>query len=620
MDKHLGLCARLIATLGIIVGLLLAGLGPSPTPTLSQPSPDIYADPAYPLPRWVHPAYGMNLYDLLYTQSPDKITELQFSWIKIYHLPNLTTECPELTSKFKILYRVPLPSPREPHTWESWGQSLVAMAADFQGCVTAYEIGNEPNLAWEWDPYIEPPANPDPLAYVELLRIAYENIKSADPEAVVIAAAMSPTGSVPPEVEEVWDDLRYLRAMYEAGAKPYFDVLGSHPFGFKYPPETDPDSVYYDPTEPEYPNNPDPVDGLCFRRAEQQRVVMEEFDDDEKQIWATEFGYVIEPPAHCHSTYDWQHRLWHVVDADTQGSYLARAFEYAAEYWPWMGPMFVFNLDFSRAPDSCDPMGWHAIVDKNGTSRPGFIHLFWLAKRPYALLDPPAIQVTMPATWTTPITVPLTLDSIGISPATWYFETGEPWITVTPATAMVTETSTFTVAIDLSPDTTPPGSYTTAITLTAQEDFFFDPWYPERMGYNAFPKVIPVEVEVPERYSAVATPPSIFTMLPITDAAPIEVSLNVQNTGLSPATWVAEAGEPWVTITPPSAVLTDTGEFAVTLNLTESYFPGGTLIGLHSTAITLTAQEGSLPRVIPVTAWVYDRLYQVYLPSVLKGD
>ena len=144
--------------------------------------------------------------------------------------------------------------------------------------------------------------------------------------------------------------------------------------------------------------------------------------------------------------------------------------------------MFVFNLDFSRAPDSCDPMGWHAIVDKNGTSRPGFIHLFWLAKRPYALLDPPAIQVTMPATWTTPITVPLTLDSIGISPATWYFETGEPWITVTPATAMVTETSTFTVAIDLSPDTTPPGSYTTAITLTAQEDFFFDPWYPERMG------------------------------------------------------------------------------------------------------------------------------------------
>jgi hypothetical protein len=127
---------------------------------------------------------------------------------------------------------------------------LAVTAADFSDCIDAYEIGNEPNLAWEWEPDSKNPANPDPAAYVELLRIAYTNIKAADPEAIVIAAAMSPTGSVPPEVEEVWDDRRFIRAMYEAGAKPYFDVLGTHPFGFKYPPETDPESIYYDPDEP----------------------------------------------------------------------------------------------------------------------------------------------------------------------------------------------------------------------------------------------------------------------------------------------------------------------------------------------------------------------------------
>ncbi len=613
MHNNFYLPVRLVITLAVLLTVIV-GLGPSPSPTLSQSTSNVYADPAYPLPRWEHPAYGVNLYDLLYTHNPDKVTELQFSWIKIYHLPHLTIECPQI--HHKVLLRISLPSPREPERWESWGQDLAKIAADYHDCVDAYEIGNEPNLAWEWNPQDIPPVNPDPVVYVELLRIAYTNIKAANPEAIVVAAAMSPTGSVPPEVENVWDDLRYLRAMYQAGARPYFDVLGSHPFGFKYPPETDPTSVYYDPNEPDYPNNPDPVDGLCFRRAEQQRAVMEEFGDTEKQIWATEVGYVIRPPIECYNTYDWQYRLWHAVDADTQGNYLARSFEYAAKNWPWMGPMLVFNLDFSRVPDPCDPMGWHAIVDPYGTSRPGFVHLYWMAKRPYALTVPSAISVTVPITDAAPLNVPLTLESIGISPATWSFEANDPWITVTPATATVAKSGAFTVTVNLSAEGNPSGVYTTTITLTGQENFFSEP---QRTQYSAFPRDILVEVAVPERYSAVIDPPAIFAMLPITDAAPINVPLTLQNAGLSPATWLAEAGESWVTIAPAAATVTDLGYYTVTLNLTESYFPGGTLLGLHSTAITLTAQEGGSPRVIPVQAWVYDRLYQKYLPIALKN-
>ncbi len=614
MRKRFCLPTRFIATLSV-TWLLLVGLGPSPSATLSQSPPNVFADPAYPLPRWEHPAYGMNLYDLLYTHSPDKVTELQFSWIKIYHLPNITVECPELN--YKILYRVPLPAPWQPWEWEPWAQGLATTAANYKDCIDAYEIGNEPNLAWEWDPYLTPPANPDPIAYVELLRMAYTNIKAADPQAIVVAAAMSPTGSVPPEVGHVWDDLRYLRAMYQAGAKPYFDVLGSHPFGFKYPPETDPTSTYYDPREPNYPNNPDPVDGLCFRRAEQQRAIMEEFGDTQKQIWATEFGYVLEPPEYCHETYDWPHRLWQVLDGPTQGWYLARAFEYAAKYWPWMGPIFVFNLDFSRAPDNCDPMAWHAAVDRYGTARDAFVHLRWLPKRPYALTQPEAVSVTVSITDTTPVAVPLTLESIGISPATWWLETSEPWITVTPTMTTIDDTGTFSVTVGLAADSAPPGIYTTAITLTAQEAFFSDPG---RMGYNAFPRTIPVQVEVPERFTAAVDPPSIFAMLPITDAAPIAMPFTLQNTGLSPATWSAEAGEPWVTVEPGAATVNDTGTFTATLHLTEDYFPGGTLMGIHSTAITLTAEGGNTPTVIPVRAWVYDRLYQTFLPIILRGE
>ncbi len=613
MHNIFSFAARLAVTLALLSLLLIIGLGPSPYPTLSQHSPGIYDDPAYPLPRWEHLGYGINVYDLEYTRNPDKVSEIQFNWIKLAeNLPHLTAECPGL--HHKLIFRIPFPEPGE--NWEEWGQYWGSVAATYRDCIDAYEIGNEPNLAWEWGL-----GNPDPVAAVEVLRLAYHNIKANDPQAIVISPAMSPTGSVPPEVQDVWDDRRFLRAMYQAGAKPYFDVLGAHPFGFKYPPETDPDSIYYDPYEPEYPYNPDPVDGLCFRRAEQLRAIMAEFDDTKKQVWATEVGWILDPPGYCYSLYDWRYRWWQRVDARTQGDYLRRAFEYAAEHWPWMGPMLVFNLDYSRInlhPDQeCDPMGWHSIVDPHGTGRPAFDQFKVMPKRPYALLDPPAINIEMPTTCTDPVVVPLELESIGISPATWVFEAADSWVTVAPATAQVAESATFTATISLPAHSLPAGTYTTTITLNGQENFFTEPG---RMAYEALPKVIAVQVEVADRYTAVVDPPSIFTMLPLTDAAPIAVPLTLQNTGISPATWLAQAGESWVSVSPAAATVTDVGYYVATLNLTESYFPGGTLVGLHSTAITLTAQEGSQPVVVPVQAWVYDHLCQIYLPMVLKND
>jgi hypothetical protein len=611
MHNNFYLPVRLVITLAVLT--VIVGLGPSPSPMLSQSTSNVYADPAYPLPRWEHLGYGINIFDLEYTHNPDKVSEIQFSWIKLAeNLPHLTADCPYM--HHKLLFRVPFPKPDE--DWEEWGQNWGAVAAAYKDCIDAYEIGNEPNLAWEWGL-----GNPDPVATVEVLRIVYENIKANDPEAIVISPAMSPTGSVPPDTQDVWDDRRFLRAMYEAGAKPYFDALGAHPFGFKYPPETDPDSIYYDPYEPDYPNNPDPVDGLCFRRAEQLRAVMEEFGDTKKQIWATEVGWILDPPGYCYNLYDWRYRWWQRVDPQTQGDYLWRAFEYAAEHWPWMGPTFVFNLDYSRLQQNpnqeCDPMGWHSIVDPYGTGRPAFEMFKVMPKRPYALLDPPDINVEMPTTSVDPAVASLKLESIGISPATWSFEAADPWVTVTPATAMVAESEIFTVTISLPAYSLPPGTYTTTITLNGQENFFTEPG---KMAYNALPQIIPLQVQVVNRYSAVTDPSSIFTMLPITEAAPIAVPLTLQNTGISPATWLAEAGESWVTFTPAAVTVTDLGYYTVTLNLTESYFPGGTLLGFHSTAITLTAQEGSSPRVVPVQAWVYEHLYQMYLPAVLRND
>ena len=73
------------------------------------------------------------------------------------------------------------------------------------------------------------------------------------------------------------DDLEFIRRMYRAGAKGYFDVLGSHPYAFGSSPAMESD------------------DGIAdFLRPEEQRAVMLEFGDD-SPIWATEFGWPIDP-------------------------------------------------------------------------------------------------------------------------------------------------------------------------------------------------------------------------------------------------------------------------------------------------------------------------------------
>ena len=58
----------------------------------------------------------------------------------------------------------------------------------------AYEVWNEQNLKREWHEY---PI--DACKYVELLKIGYTRIKNADPSAVVVAGALTPTGVNDPE-------------------------------------------------------------------------------------------------------------------------------------------------------------------------------------------------------------------------------------------------------------------------------------------------------------------------------------------------------------------------------------------------------------------------------------
>ncbi|MCL6511848.1 MAG: hypothetical protein K6U78_14320, partial [Anaerolineae bacterium] len=174
-------------------------------------------------------------------------------------------------------------------------------------------------------------------------------------DAVVWWAGFAPTGG---EGKGGADDLAYARALFEVGIADYIDGYGFHPYGFAYEPEHDPD----DPQ----------ARGLLFRRAEAHRRLMEAFGAADKQMWATEFGWLVDPREEGLQC-SWPELDWQRVSRKRQAEYVVRAFAFARQHWPWMGPMFLWNYDFSRSPqypDRCEQMKFFSLLDENGTERP----------------------------------------------------------------------------------------------------------------------------------------------------------------------------------------------------------------------------------------------------------
>jgi LysM repeat protein len=237
-----------------------------------------------------------------------------------------------------------------PDNYRDYGDFVYALANRYKGRIQAYEIWNEPNLAREWGD-----RPPNAAEYVALLRVAYARIKEADPNAMVITAGLAPTGTGLPDA---LPDVKYLRDMYAAGAKNYFDVLGVHAPGYKAAPETSPDEVQ---------NNKD-LGGrrfFCFRRVEDLRQVMVDNGDSGKQMAVLEFGWTSD--SRPGSPYN-----WHAVSEETKADYIVRAYKYAKDHWsPWMGVMSVVYIS-DPAWTEDDEQYWWAITNPDGTTRPAY--------------------------------------------------------------------------------------------------------------------------------------------------------------------------------------------------------------------------------------------------------
>lgn len=229
----------------------------------------------------------------------------------------------------------PLTLNAPPDDLEDYARFVRAVASRYRGRVRAYIIWNEPNLAREWGG-----RPPNPAEYVALLRVAHRAVKEADPEALVVSAGLAPTNH---RDAEAMDDRLYLEGMYRAGARPFFDVLGAHPYGFGHPPD-DPPGAH---------------DGLNMWRVQDLRVVMERYGDGDKPVWATEMGWTVATGGEA---------AWQAVTPEQQAAYLVAAFTRARREWPWLTLMAVWNLDGGEHPE----WGGYSLLDRDGTPRPAY--------------------------------------------------------------------------------------------------------------------------------------------------------------------------------------------------------------------------------------------------------
>lgn len=240
--------------------------------------------------------------------------------------------------------------PPRPDQYPAYTAFLRDLAAHFQGRVTAYEIWNEPNTSLEWGG-----CRPDAIAFARVMAAATAGVRAGDPQAIVVSGGLSNTGNgsnpgVPCTGTQpnpgACGDLIYLQTIYASGEfQPgrLWDAIGHHPYGGTCAPAA--------------PNG-EACEGLYFRRMESVRNIINDFgvpagESPLVPLWATEMGWLSDQGiTGCNiGSKDSQK-----VTPAQQAQYMAQAYQYARDNWPWTGPLFAFLPDYNVgfAPGDCD--------------------------------------------------------------------------------------------------------------------------------------------------------------------------------------------------------------------------------------------------------------------------
>ncbi|MFL7839680.1 MAG: cellulase family glycosylhydrolase [Candidatus Promineifilaceae bacterium] len=206
-----------------------------------------------------------------------------------------------------------------PDNYQDFADFAAAVADRYIGRIRYYQIWNEPNGNDEWGLQ-----DVNPEAYTELLCLAYKAIKDVDPDALVLAGALTPTLAMD---GRNMNDLIYLQRMYNAGAGECFDIMSAQGYGL-WSGAAD---QRLRPTVINLPHH-------LFLRD-----LMVKNNDGQKPIWISEMGWNVVPEG-------MEARFGRVTEAQ-QATYTVEAYERIKREWPWVG---VANYWYLKRPSDVE--------------------------------------------------------------------------------------------------------------------------------------------------------------------------------------------------------------------------------------------------------------------------
>jgi spore germination protein YaaH len=242
---------------------------------------------------------------------------------------------------FKILLGIP----GVPSELAAGGADYLQQYAQFLASVAArgpdaIEVWNEQNLDREW-----PHGQISAASYTEMLRQAYQAIKSANGNVLVISGAPAPTGAENAYPGAVENDDRFVREMVAAGALQYMDCLGAH---------------YNEGITPPSQTSGDPRDNYYTRYFWGMVNTYWNITGGQKPLCFTELGYLTPegyPP--LPGSFGWAQN----VTLAQQAAWLAQAVALASQSGK-VRLIIVWNVDFSAY--GSDPQGGYAMIRPGG--------------------------------------------------------------------------------------------------------------------------------------------------------------------------------------------------------------------------------------------------------------
>jgi hypothetical protein len=237
-----------------------------------------------------------------------------------------------------------------PDNLDDYGDFVAAVAGRYRGQITYFQLWNEPNIYPEWG---EQPV--DPEAFAELLCTGYQRVKAANPDAVVVAGALSPTIAL--DGRDL-NDLIFLQRMYRAGAGDCFDVLSAQGYGLF----SGPTDRRLRPTVVNYPH-------VLYLRD-----VMVANGDAGKPIWISEAGWNAAPEG--------MPDPYGRVDPEQQARYAVDAYRRAQTEWPFVQVVNYWFLKRPSAAEQDQPWYYFRIMEPDFSPQPAWPALAAYATEP----------------------------------------------------------------------------------------------------------------------------------------------------------------------------------------------------------------------------------------------